>query len=98
VITGNGKFVYTSNTGSGTISGYRLSRAGELSLIDANGVTATTMAGPIDLALTRNDRLLYSLDSGAGTISAFRVTADGSLAPVPGASGLPTGASGLAAR
>jgi 6-phosphogluconolactonase len=98
VITGDGRFVYTSNTGSGTISGYRLSHAGELSLIDANGVTATTMAGPIDLALTRNDRFLYSLDSGAGTISAFRVTADGSLAPVPGASGLPAGANGLAAR
>jgi 6-phosphogluconolactonase (cycloisomerase 2 family) len=98
VITGDGRFAYTSNTGSGTISGYRLSRAGELSLLDANGVTATTMAGPIDLALTRNDRFLYSLDSGAGTISAFRVKADGSLVPLAGASGLPAGANGLAAR
>ncbi len=98
VITGNEKFVYTSNTGSGTISGYRLSHAGELSLLDANGVTATTMAGPIDLALTRNDRFLYSLDSGAGVISAFRVKTDGNLTPVPGASGLPAGANGLAAR
>ena len=98
VITGDGRFAYTSNTGSGTISGYRLSRAGELGLLDPDGVTGTTMAGPIDLALTRNDRFLYSLDSGGGAISAFRVKADGSLAPLAGASGLPAGANGLAAR
>jgi len=98
VITGNGRFAFTSNTGSASISGYGLSPAGELSLLDADGVTATTTAGPIDLALTRNDRFLYSLDSGTGTISAFRVGADGSLTPAPGASGLPAGANGLAAR
>ncbi len=98
VITGDGRLTYTSNTGSNTISGYRLSPAGKLTLLDADGVTATTLAGPIDLALTHNDRFLYSLDSGAGTISAFRVNADGSLAPAPGASGLPAGANGMAAR
>jgi 6-phosphogluconolactonase len=98
VITGNGRFAYTSNTGSGTISGYGLSGTGELTLLDPDGVTATTMAGPIDLALTSNDRFLYSLDGSAGTISAFRVEADGGLTPAPGASGLPAGANGLAAR
>ncbi len=98
VITRNGRFAYTSNTGSGTISGYRLSRGGELSLLDANGVTATTMAGPIDLALTNNSRFLYSLASGSGAIDAFLVAADGSLTPIPGAAGLPAGANGLASR
>ena len=98
VITGNGRFAYTSNTGSGSISGYGLSPAGELTLLDADGVTAATTAGPIDLALTRNSQFLYSLDSGTGTISAFRVGADGSLTSALGASGLPAGANGLAAR
>ncbi|MBA3555989.1 MAG: beta-propeller fold lactonase family protein [Gemmatimonadales bacterium] len=98
VVTRDGGFAYTSNTGSNAISGYRLSPAGELRLLDADGVTATTQAAPIDLGLTNDDRFLYSLDSGAGTISAFRVKADGSLAPRPGASGLPAGANGLAAR
>ena len=100
VITRNGRFAYTSNTGSNTISGYGLSRAGELTLLDANGVTATTGSGPIDLALTKDSRFLYSLDNdtGAGTISAFRVEEDGSLTPASGASGLPAGANGLAAR
>jgi 6-phosphogluconolactonase len=98
VITRNGRFAYTSNTGSNTISGYGLSRAGELTLLDANGVTATTGSGPIDLALTKDSRFLYSLDDGSHAISAFRVEDDGSLTPVPGASGLPAGANGLAAR
>lgn len=98
VITGNARFAYTSNTGSSTISGYRLTRDGELNLLDADGVTATTTASPIDLALTNNSRFLYSLDSGSGTISAFRVNSNGSLTPAPGASGLETGANGLAAR
>ena len=98
VITGNARFAYTSNTGSNTISGYALSRAGELTLLDANGVTATTGQGPIDLALTRDSRFLYSLDGGSNAISAFRVEEDGSLTPAPGASGLPEGANGLAAQ
>ena len=98
VITQNGRYAYTSNTGSGTISGYRLGTGGELTLLDANGITATTGAGPIDLALSGNSRYLYSLNSGAGTISAFRVHSDGSLLPIPGVAALPAGANGLAAR
>ncbi len=98
VITRDKRFAYTSNTGSATIAGYGLSPAGELTLLDADGVTAATPAAPIDLALTADDRFLYSLDSGAGTISSFRVREDGGLAPRPGASGVPAGANGLAAR
>ncbi|MGH7548352.1 MAG: lactonase family protein [Gemmatimonadales bacterium] len=97
VITMNGRFVYTSNTGSGTITGYALDRDGSLLILDSDGVTATTGAGPIDLALTNNSRFLYSLDSGSGTISAFRVEADGRLTALSGVSGLAAGANGLAA-
>ena len=49
------------------------------------------------MALTRNSRFLYSLNSGDGTVSGFRVRADGSLTPIGGATGLPDGATGLAA-
>jgi hypothetical protein len=50
------------------------------------------------MALTGNSRFLYSLNSGDGTISGFRVKLDGGLAPIGGTSGLPTVATGLAAR
>ena len=98
VITNNQRFAYTSNTGSGTISGYALGHDGRLALLDADGVTAATGAGPIDLALSGNSRYLYSLNSGSGTVSAFRVGPDGSLTGTAGATGLPAGANGLAAR
>jgi 6-phosphogluconolactonase len=98
VATKDGRFTYTTNTGSGSISGYRISSGGELSLLDADGVTGETGPGPIDMALTRGSRFLYSLNSGDGTISGFRVQGDGGLSPIGGASGLPAAANGLAAR
>jgi 6-phosphogluconolactonase len=98
VVTKNGRYAYTTNTGSGSISGYRVGRDGALTLLDADGRTGVTGPGPIDMALTRGSRLLYSLNSGDGTISGFRVGADGSLTPIGGASGLPAAANGLAAR
>ena len=98
VVTKNGRFAYTSNTGSGSISGYRVGHDGGLTLLDVDGQTGLTGPGPIDMALTGNDRFLYSLNSGDGTISGFRVEGDGGLAPIGGASGLPAFATGLAAR
>lgn len=98
VVTRNGHFAYVSNTGSGTLSGYNVSSDGSLSLLDADGVTGVTGPGPIDMALSVNSHFLYSLNSGDGTISAFRVNHDGSLSSLPGVSGIPAGANGLAVR
>ena len=99
VVTNNGRFAYTSNTGSGTISGYAAG-GGSLTLLDADGETAVIGPGtaPIDLALSRNSKYLYSLNSANHTISAFAVGADGSLHPLGTTGSLPAGANGLAAR
>jgi 6-phosphogluconolactonase len=97
-VSPNGKFAYTTNTGSASISGYRVGHDGSLALLDADGVTAATGAGPLDLAFSRNGRYVYSLNAAGGSVSAFRVEADGSLAPVATVSGLPATASGLVAR
>jgi len=99
-VTNNGRFAYTSNTGSGTLSGFAIRPDGRLELLDADGKTADTGAGsaPIDLALSRNSRFLYSLNAGNGTLSAFRVGKGGSLSPVATLPGIPAGANGLAAR
>ncbi|MGQ0766975.1 MAG: lactonase family protein [Gemmatimonadota bacterium] len=98
VITENGRYAYTTNTGSGSISGYRLS-GGALSMLDADGVTATSPGGPIDMALTRGSGFLYVLNGAGNTILGWSVNADGSLSPVSGGvSGLPAGTNGLAAN
>lgn len=96
VITKNGRYAYTTNTGSGNVSSYAIGHDGSLSLLSA--VAGTTGTGPIDAALSRNSRYLYTVDAGAHTISAFAVQEDGSLAPIAGAGGLPASAVGLAAQ
>ena len=99
-ITDDGRFAYTTNAGSGTISGYAIHH-GALALLDADGVTGNVGGGsaPIDMALSRGSRFLYTLASGTHAIAGFRVGNDGSLTSLTGgASGLPGAANGLAAR
>lgn len=100
VVTNDGRFAYTTNAGSGSVSGYRIAFDGTITLLDTNGVTGNTGggSGPIDMALSNNSRYLFTLNGGNNTIGAFQVHADGSLSPLPGASGIPEGANGLAAR
>ncbi|HEX7779388.1 MAG TPA: beta-propeller fold lactonase family protein [Vicinamibacterales bacterium] len=99
-VSGDGRFVYVTNTGSGSISGYSIEPDGTIALLDADGVTATTGPGsaPIDLAFSGNNRLLFALNSGTQSISAFRVREHGGLIPGATTIGLPAGANGLAAR
>ena len=97
VVTEDGRFAYTTNTGSASVSGYAVEN-GALRLLDEDGKTGNSDPIPLDAALTVNNRYLYVL-SGT-SISAFRVNKhSGALTSVvSGVSGLPTGTVGLAAR
>lgn len=108
VITNDGHFAYTSNADSQAISGYRIRADGTISLLNANGITATTPSHtfPIEEALSRNSRFLYVLDSqlllrppGPVTLSGFLISQDGSLTSVVNSARirLPFSAIGLAA-
>src|SRR5262249_10822254 len=60
VSTNNGKLAFVSNTGSGTISSYRVGgEGGTLTLV--NSVAGDTGSGPIDMALNNSSRFLYVL-------------------------------------
>jgi 6-phosphogluconolactonase len=100
VITGDGKYTYTTNAGSGTISGYRIAKDGSLSLLNSDGVTGQLGNGskPLDMALSNNSHYLYALAAGTQMVNAFEVRADGSLTPVQGAGNLPASAAGIAAK
>ena len=75
-------FIYTANAGSNTITGYAENWHGQLSLLNADGVTATTDAGPVDLAASTDGRYIYQQATGAGVIDEFKVNADGSLTQI----------------
>jgi 6-phosphogluconolactonase (cycloisomerase 2 family) len=97
VVTGNGRYAYDSNTGSNTVSGFRVGPNGKLRLLDADGATGHTGGAPADAALAAGSAFLYTRDGSGNDISAFAVNGDGSLTPVAGIGGLPAGAVGLAA-
>jgi 6-phosphogluconolactonase (cycloisomerase 2 family) len=97
-ISGDSRFAYTTNAGSGTVTGYRLDMDGMLTRLQTNGVTATTGTGPGDLAFGGEGRYLYVRNNASTSISAYLQHHDGSLEPIPGATGLPAGANGIAAR
>jgi 6-phosphogluconolactonase len=100
VLTNDGRFAYTTNTGSGNVSGYRVGFNGTLRLLNADGETANTGSGstPLDAAISNDARFLYVLTPGTGNIQGFAVSVDGSLTPLSQVPGIPSSASGLIAR
>lgn len=98
VVTNDGRYAFTTNTGSGSISAYLISKEGFLNLLDATaGITGAGTA-PIDMALSGNSHFLYVREAVKGMVDGFRVENDGSLTPIGSASGVPVGAQGLAAH
>ncbi len=100
IISKNGKYAYTSNTASGSISGFEIKPDGMLVALTPNGVTGNTGtgSGPIDMIISRNGQYLSSLNARNGTISNFRIESNGSLKPASTLSNLPTTVNGLVAR
>lgn len=99
-ISADGASAYTTNTASGTLSGFDVDGSGQLTLLDPNGITGDlgSAARPIDAAFSRSGAFLYVLDSGNDEIRGFRRMPDGSLAPLGVAIPLGDGAAGLLAR
>jgi 6-phosphogluconolactonase len=93
VITKNGRFAYTTNTGSANVSSYAIGPDGAVSLLHA--VAGATGGAPGDAAIAKH--FLYTLDSGGRDFSAFAIGGDGSLTPLAGLAGLPASAVGLVA-
>jgi 6-phosphogluconolactonase (cycloisomerase 2 family) len=98
VISKDGRFVFVTNFGDGTISSYEIGDDGSIELREA--VAATTVDGEPgirDEALTSDGRFLYALHADTGQVFGWEVRDGGALAPLGSANGLPLTAAGLAA-
>ncbi len=94
-LTGDGKFAFIPNTGSGTLSTYQVSGNGTVNLADS--VTASIPGGaPIDSALSDDSAFLYVVDSAPGAIEFFRVRG-AHLLPLGSVTALPKTVQGIAA-
>jgi 6-phosphogluconolactonase len=100
VITSNQRYAFMTNTLSQSVSRFRISRDGHLTLL---GHVATGPGFASDEALSRGSRYLYvllpSIMGGMSHIDYYRVGPGGSLTQIGSTpSNLPPGASGLVAR
>lgn len=100
VVSNDGRYVYTTNAGSGSISGYEVGFEGSLSLLDADGRTGLTgkNSGPLDMVVSSDGRNLYSLNGASDTIGAFAIKDKGGLASLNSQVTVPPTANGLAIR
>ena len=96
VASKDGRYVFTANAGSGSISTFAVAANGALSLVTTTVVSAGTHI--VDEAVSGNGRYLYVLADRTGQVYAFRIEADGSLAALGAVDGLAAGAGGLAAQ
>jgi 6-phosphogluconolactonase len=97
-LTPDGRYAFTTNTGSGTISSFQVELSGATSV--ANSIAGNTGTGtaPIDLAVGPESQFLYALNSGNESIASFAVGLDGTLSFLTTVTGLPKGANGLIVR
>jgi len=96
-ISKNGKYAYTTNAGSGSVSSYGIASNGSLTLLNPVAGSTGVGSGPVDMAFSNNGAYLYALAGGAHTISIFQMSADGSLVS-QGSVSVPAGVVGLAAQ
>jgi 6-phosphogluconolactonase len=100
VVAPDGSFVYTSNAGSSTISGFAIANTGVLAALPGTVVgTNPEGSGNLDIAVSSDGRFIYTLNSAAGAIGIFSVQKDGTLLNVGFASGVSplSGFNGIAA-
>lgn len=98
IVTGDGRYAYVANTGSGEISSYRVRDNGTLSLLDATASNTSDTSLPIDMARSSDSQYLYAHLAGGRAVAVFRIQADGKLTRLQTIGGLPRGAQGIAGR
>lgn len=99
-VTPDGHFVYTSNSGTSTISGFSIAANGALTPLSGT-VVATLPSGStnLDMDISADGKFLYTLNSGTGTVNIFGIDQDGTLTSLGDVGGLSAsvGMNGIAA-
>lgn len=97
VISKDGKYAYSTNAGSASVSGYRVNNDGQLTLLNGRAGDTGVGTGPTDPTISRDGRFIYVLSPRSQTVIGFMTQADGSLVSIGSFGGLQPGAAGIAA-
>ena len=73
-ISHDGAYLWTVNTGSATISSYKILANGSLSLVTSTAFKSGTGIRPFDARLSSDGRTLYVVDAAIAKVSAFAVS------------------------
>lgn len=96
-IDSRGRYAYTSNTLSDSLSAYRVDDNGVLTVLNPDGLAVAIGAGalPIEVKISGDGKYLYAVAAGLGTIESYRInshtgglTKAGELHLYPGLSGM----------
>ena len=99
VLSGDGRYAFTTNFADGAVSRYEIDIDGVLTLEDATaGVTEDGRPGLRDEDLSDDGRFLYAIDADQGQIVGWSVDEHGHLSMLGAWDGVPTTVAGLAAR
>jgi len=100
-VTPDGRFVYASNAGTSSISGFSIGAKGTLTPLPGTVVGLNPSGSTnLDIAVSSDGAYLYSLNSASGSIGIFQIEHNGSLTNFGTLGGLPAGAglNGIAAN
>jgi 6-phosphogluconolactonase len=96
-IANRGRFAYSTNAGSASISAYHVAEDGQLTLLNGRAGLTGDGTGPTDPAVSHNERWLYALSPRSANVIGFTIESNGSLNSIGSFGGLPTTAAGIAA-
>jgi 6-phosphogluconolactonase len=97
-VTPNGRFAFSANAATSSISSFKVARNGQLSLLVGPAGLTGPNAGAVDMAVSPSGRQLNVFASRGLQIVSFTITAGGTLLPLGSVGGMPAGSAGLAAN
>jgi 6-phosphogluconolactonase (cycloisomerase 2 family) len=91
------QYSYITNTRADTVSGLRINPDGSVTLLNADGITATMPSGafPLDDAISADSNYLYVLAEHLPGVIGYQIHSDGSLTEVTTVLGIPTSSFGM---
>jgi 6-phosphogluconolactonase (cycloisomerase 2 family) len=97
-VTPDGKFAFTANAATSTVSSYAVARNGQLSLQAGVAASTGTGAGALDMAVSPGGSQLAVFANRSLNIVSFSIARNGVLVPLGSVGGMPAGSAGLAAN
>ena len=102
VVSPDGRFVYVSNAGSGSVSGFAIGGGGTLTPLPGTILALNpTGSSNIDITVSSDGKFLYTLNAGTGGVGMFAIQpTNGTLTDLGTTGGLPAaaGLNGIAAN